>query len=165
MNVNDLMARDVARVRPTDPLDQAAARMRARDCGCLPVIDEQSRVVAVLTDRDVCLAALREARPLSQIPVQAAMSAELHACRADDTIAEAERLMGLHQVRRLPVVDARGRLAGLLSLDDVAREACREEDLIAPPVSEEAVGRTLGQISRPKLVQKAAGAAARGGRP
>jgi CBS domain-containing protein len=162
MNVVDLMTRDVATVRPADGLDLAAQRMRERDCGCLPVIDEQSRAVAVLTDRDVILAALREAKPLAEISVQAAMSASLFACRAEDSIAEAERLMGLHQVRRLPVFDARGRLAGLLSLDDIAREACREEDLLAPPVSEQAVGRTLGQISRPRLVQKAGGGRVRG---
>jgi CBS-domain-containing membrane protein len=60
-----------------------------------------------------------------------------------------------HQVRRLPVIDARDRLVGVLSLDDLAREACDEADLIQPQVSADEVGRTLGQIARPHLVLEA----------
>ena len=152
MKVKDLMNRDVVTVRLTDGLARAVESMQARECGCVPVIDEGSRVVGILTDRDVCLAALRTDRPLSRLGTEAAMSARVFTCKPGDTIAEAEHLMGLHQVRRLPVVDANGRLLGILSLDDIAKEACLEEGLIVPPVSAEAVGRTLGQISRSHLL-------------
>ena len=81
------------------------------------------------------------------------MSAKAYSCRAHDSIGEAEQAMGLHQVRRLPAVDENGRLEGILSLDDIAREARSEQGLIAPPVSAEAVGRTLGQIDRPHLIE------------
>jgi len=50
-----------------------------------------------------------------------------------------------------------GSLLGLLALDDVARDACREDDLLAPPVSCGAVGRTLGQSVRPRLTEGDAG--------
>lgn len=127
--------------------------MRDRDCGSIVVVDEHRRPIAVLTDRDICLAALRTGRPLAAIDVQSAMSKRLFTCRIGDTIEQAEQTMSLHQVRRLPVVDARGQLVGLLALDDIAREACREESWLAPPVSCAAVGRTLGQIVRPHLIE------------
>lgn len=152
MKVRDLMLRKVATTDPEERLDRAVQRMHERDCGALPVVDPEYRVLAMVTDRDACLAAWRADAKLSTLSVRDAMSKTLVSCRPDATIEEAERLMGLHQVRRLPVVDAQGRLEGLLPLDDVAREARRERDLILPPVTSESVGRTLGEISRPRLV-------------
>lgn len=152
MKVRDLMLRKVATTDPEERLDHAVQRMHACDCGALPVVDPEYHALAMVTDRDACLSAWRADAKLSALFVRDAMSKTLVSCRPDDTIEEAERLMGLHQVRRLPVVDAQGRLEGLLPLDDVAREARRERDLILPPVTSESVGRTLGEISRPRLV-------------
>jgi CBS domain-containing protein len=152
MKVRELMSHEVATTRADETLERAVERMRDRRCGCLPVVDAEGHVRGVLTDRDVCLAALRTGAPLAGIPVEVAMSARAFTCRAEDPILEAERLMGQHQVRRLPVVDARERLVGLLSLDDIAREAFREDELISRPVSARAVGVTLGQIARPRLI-------------
>lgn len=151
MKVRDVMLRRVATIGPDEGLDRAARRMSERECGCLPVVDEEYRVLAMLTDRDICMAALRRELPLAALRVREAMSQTLFACRPEDTLEEAERSMGLHQVRRLPVVDGKGRLEGLLPLDALAREARRARDLIVPPVSNEAVGRTLGEIGRPRL--------------
>jgi CBS domain-containing protein len=152
MNVSSLMQRDVATVRAGDSLAHAATLLRDRDCGSVVVVDEQRHPVAVLTDRDVCLTALRLGRPLAGVRVETAMSKRLFTCHTEDTVAEAECAMALHQVRRLPVVDAQGKLVGLLALDDIALEACRDVDLLAPPVSCETVGRTLGEICRPRLI-------------
>ena len=155
MKVQELMTRDVATVQPHEGLDRAARSMHERDRGFVVVVDECSRVEGVLTDRDICMAALWSDRPLSSLRVARAMSSAVHSCRPDDSIAEAERRMGQHQVRRLPVVDREGCLQGVLSLDDVAREAVREQDLIAPPVSAAEAGKTLGQVSRPHLIEDA----------
>lgn len=152
MNVSMLMQRKVATVRRGDRLDAAAALLRDRDCGCVVVVDENHRPVGIVSDRDVCLAALASGQPLAAIAIADVMSDRPFTCRGDDTIAAAEQTMSLHQVRRLPVVDSKGQLVGLLALDDIAREACREMDLLVPPVSCAAVGRTLGQITRPHLV-------------
>lgn len=154
MKVSDLMLRRVATTDPDEGLDHAVQRMRESECGALPVVDADYRVLAMVTDRDICLAAWRTDKPLSALRVRDAMSHSLVACRPEDSVAEAERVMGLHQVRRLPVVDAKGRLEGLLPLDDIAREARRERDLILPPVTSESVGRTLGEISRPRLLHE-----------
>lgn len=153
MKVEELMTRAVATVAPEDGLDRAARWMRELDCGCVPVVDRRSQsLVGIVTDRDACMTALRSDRPLSRLRVDEAMASWVFTCRPGDPIREAERLMGLHQVRRLPVVDGKGRLVGLLSLDDVAREARHECGLIAPTVSAEEVGTTLGQVGRPRLI-------------
>lgn len=151
--VRDLMTRPAATVRPDDSLENAVRLMRDRDCGCVAVVDPALSVLALLTDRDACLALLRSGRTLRETSVRESMGSRVFTCRSGDPIAEAERLMGLHQVRRLPVVDGDGRLVGVLSLDDIAREARREQDLIAPEVAVEHVGRTLGEIGRPRLVE------------
>jgi CBS-domain-containing membrane protein len=120
----------------------------------LPVVDHEHRAVAMLTDRDICMAACSSDSALSAIHVKDAMSRTLVTCRAEDPVAEAERSMGLHQVRRLPVVGRGGRLEGLLTLDDIAAEARREKGLIAPPVAAAAVGQTLGEIGRPRIIRE-----------
>lgn len=156
MKVADLMANRVASVRPEDTLELAVQRMEDWACGCLPVVDAERRIVGILTDRDVCMSALSAQEPLAGVKVRSAMTVPVHCCREGDSIAEAERLMGRHQVRRLPVADGQGRLVGLISLDDVAREAWHEEGLSVPPVppvSAAAVGITLGQIARPHWIE------------
>lgn len=157
MRVDELMTRRVMTVRAQDGLDRAARLMQDHACGCVPVVDEDSAVVGILTDRDVCMAALRADRSLSLVQARYAMSANVYTCSPEDTIEEAERRMGQHQVRRLPVVDADGRVRGILSLDDIAREAARQEGLIMPPVATREVGRTLGQITRPHLLENPPG--------
>ncbi len=152
MHVRKLMTPRPGWVHPEDSLKRAAELMERLDCGCIPVLDEREHVVGVLTDRDVCLAALRSDQPISTLRCRGVMSQPAHICRTEDTTVEAGRLMGLHRVRRLPVVDAEGRLAGVISLDDLAREARREADLFVPQVAQSEVGRTLGEIGRPALV-------------
>jgi CBS domain-containing protein len=91
------------------------------DVGCVPVVDEEGRPVAMLTDRDVCMAAYTTGKRLSQLKVQSAMSRGFFSCKADDGLAEAESTMRDWQVRRLPVVDASDRLVGVLSITDIVR--------------------------------------------
>lgn len=157
MQVAELMSRLVFTVQQHDSLAHAAAAMAARECGSAVVVDDDRRPLAMLTDRDICMAALHSDRPLSQLRVGAAMSLRLHTCGLHDTIAKAEDLMALYQVRRLPVVDRQGRIAGLLSLDDIARQARREVDLCVPEISAAAVGATLGRICRPQPRESEAG--------
>jgi len=80
------------------------------------------------------------------------MSKELWSCRLDDDLSDAERTMREHQVRRLPVIDARGDLKGILSLSDIAREAAREarDRPKQIEVSYTDVAETLGAINVPR---------------
>ena len=152
MRVAELMSKSPSTIRADDSLARAVMLMQDRDCGCVVVVDAAARPIGVLTDRDVCLGALRAGRALAAIPVALAMSNRLYTCRPDEELTAAEATMALHQVRRLPVVDAEGRTVGVVSLDDIARRARQSADLFAPPVTAGEVGRTLGDISRPHLI-------------
>lgn len=150
MRVQQLMTRAVWTRRPTDSLDTAVQIMGDRGCGTVVVVDENDRTLAVLTDRDVCLCAMRERRPLHELLVQDAMSRRLYTSRPESSVADAQALMAERQVRRLPVVDERGILVGLVSIDDIAREAALDPGPHARTVTSEAVGKTLASVSRPR---------------
>jgi CBS domain-containing protein len=147
------MVRHVVTVGPTEGLDRAARLMRGRDCSCLPVVNERGGLVGILSDRDICMTAVRLDRSPSCLRVKDAMTARVFTLHADDSIEEAERSMGAHHLQQFPVLGAAGELAGILSIDDLARAACREGGSPDPLVSTEAVGRTLGEITRPQLVE------------
>jgi CBS domain-containing protein len=119
--VHDAMRTRVHICSPDDTLARAAQLMWDKDVGCLPVCGAGRKALAMLTDRDVSMAAFMQWKHLADLTVQSAMSKSLCACSPDDDLSRAEQLMRQNQVRRLPVVDAEGMLVGLLSLGDVAR--------------------------------------------
>ncbi|MFN7588259.1 MAG: CBS domain-containing protein [Planctomycetota bacterium] len=123
MNVKDVMTREVRSVRMADRLDAAARLMWEQDCGIAPVVDSSHVLVGVLTDRDLCMATYTQGRPLSEIPVTAVMARMLRTIKPDDTLATAMGVLQQAQVHRLPVVDARGVLVGLLAVNDLVRLA------------------------------------------
>jgi CBS-domain-containing membrane protein len=89
------------------------------------VVDEQGKPVGFLTDRDVCMAAYTQNKPLTELPVEGAMARTPVCCRVEDDLDSAAQLMREHRTRRVPVVDGNGILVGLLTLDDLACEAAR----------------------------------------
>jgi CBS domain-containing protein len=119
MRVNQIMTRDVETVSADRTLMVAAQRMRQRDIGFLPVTNE-NKVVGVITDRDITLRALGEGRVPQMTVVGEVMTPRLVWCWDDATLTEAAELMETNCVRRLLVLDHKGKLAGLLSLDDLA---------------------------------------------
>jgi len=155
MKVENLMTTDVGACRPFDSVDRSAKIMWERDCGAVPVLDQEGRVIAMLTDRDICMAALTQGKALGEIRVSSAMSRKLWSCRPQDDVKEAEKAMRAHQVRRLPVVDAEGKLAGVLSIGDFARVAVSTKGGRAKtkPVAAADVGETLGAISSPSVLK------------
>ena len=139
MKVSELMTTDVRNCWANEPLDRAAKLMWESDCGSLPVLDQNGRVVGMITDRDVCMAAYTQAELLARIPVSRAMSHELHSCRPDEDLDKVEKRMRAHQIRRLPVLDDEGHLQGVLSLADIAQRAAREA--VRPPPARAAHAR------------------------
>jgi CBS domain-containing protein len=121
MLVEGLMTRDVESARPHDTLADAAAVMWRRDCGVVPVIDDGGRVVGVITDRDICMALSMRGQRAGEVRVAEVMARGVETCTPVDDVREALEAMARRQVRRLPVVDSRGRLVGILSLNDVIR--------------------------------------------
>jgi CBS-domain-containing membrane protein len=150
MKVENLMTKDVWACKRDDKLQVAAQLMWDHDCGCAPVVDEQRRLVGMITDRDICMAALTQGRRLDEMVVSSAMSWRLVACKPSDPIETIEDQMRVNQIRRVPVVDEQYRLIGLLSLADIAREATREMLLDTRDVMGDNVAATLAALSRPR---------------
>jgi CBS domain-containing protein len=149
MNVERLMTKDVRTCRPEDGLTEAARAMWERDCGCVPVVDESHRVVGMITDRDVCMAAYTRGSRLQDIRIDEVMSRRVLSCQPDTPLADAEATMRSGRVRRLPVVDDAGQLLGLVSLADIAQEAARQHGARRREVKDAEVGATLVEITRP----------------
>jgi CBS domain-containing protein len=123
VKVADLMTAEVQACSTHDSLNAAARIMWDHDCGCAPVVNAHGKLVGIVTDRDVCMAAYTQGVPIQSIPVERAMSAKVISCGRGDDVESAHRLMRTHEVHRLPVVDSRGRLAGILSLSDLLKHA------------------------------------------
>jgi CBS domain-containing protein len=121
MLVSDFMTRDVTVVSPNDTLQQAAKIMGQLDCGVLPV-GENDRLVGMITDRDMAIRAVAEGKDPVRTRVRDVMTTEVRYCHDDDAISDATDIMAELQIRRLPVINRDKRLAGILSLADVARE-------------------------------------------
>jgi CBS domain-containing protein len=122
------------------------------DCGCLPVIsgDDVTRLLGVITDRDICMHALFQGEALRQLRVADAMARQVQVCRAADALADAEKTMREARIRRLPVIDEHDTLVGMISLADLAQEALRERSATSPEVTESEVGDTLAAICEPQ---------------
>jgi CBS domain-containing protein len=170
MRVQEVMARDPKTCRANDTLVAAARILWDHDCGCVPVVDDQGRPVGIVTDRDACMAAYTRGRRLDEIAVHGAMARTLFTCRADDGLAQAVALMQQKQVRRLPVVDERGRLCGVLSIADALRAAVVGRDLQAPVLGALAAIAAPRQLAKKPeavavVVPKAPGAPAPGAMP
>jgi CBS domain-containing protein len=123
MEVRRIMTSNVAACRPDTNLSAVAGLMWDYDCGVIPVIDENRKVVGVITDRDICMAAAMSNRPASQISVGELTSGEVFACAPEDDVSEALATMQRGRVLRLPVVDRDGTLQGILSMNDIVLRA------------------------------------------
>ena len=119
MHVKDVMTPGVITVDPAAPLTLAARQMRDRAIGCLPVV-EGSRLVGMITDRDVVIRSLADGLDAHRTQVQTVMSADPLSCFADQTVEQAQQIMTDNRIKHLPVLDRRKRLVGILSHADVA---------------------------------------------
>jgi len=137
MKVRDAMTRDVRLVRPEQTLQDAARLMAELDIGCLPV-EENDRMVGMITDRDIAVRAVAEGRN-PQTPVSEVMSRDVKYCYDDQSVEEITRNMADIRVRRLPVVNRNKRLVGILALGDLAIDEGAQDG----------AGEALCGISRP----------------
>jgi CBS domain-containing protein len=119
MKVHNIMTADVETCGAESDLGAAATIMWRRDCGSVPVVDGEGKVIGMITDRDICMAVATRNKLASEIKVGEVISGRVYACASDDRIEDALETMQSAQLRRLPVVDDDGRLQGILSINDV----------------------------------------------
>jgi CBS domain-containing protein len=123
MKVREIMTSDVKSCGINANLATVAEIMWKHDCGAIPVTDGGGTVVGMITDRDICIAAATRSRAEGDIQVGEVLSKPLRSCSPGDDIRSAMETMRTEQLRRLPVVEPDGRLAGIVSLHDIAMQA------------------------------------------
>jgi CBS domain-containing protein len=141
MKIRDIMTRDVVSCPAGLDIGTAAKFMLDGRFGTLPVIDARDRLVGIITDRDIAMAAALRERTASHIAVQDAMTETVRSCFATDDIGNALKQMEEARVRRLPVIDGAGHLVGIVSIDDVVQRALDRKGGIASPVFVNAITR------------------------
>ena len=125
MTVKELQTSDVKTVSPDTDLAVVARLMWEGDCGAVPVVTEDRKVIGMITDRDICIASATRSKPPAEIRASEVISTNhgVHAVKPDDDVRIALRAMRKHRVRRLPVVDREQRLTGIVSINDLAINA------------------------------------------
>ena len=118
MSLERFCRKEIAVVGTDASVGDAARIMRERHVGAVVVVDAQGRPVGILTDRDIACRVVAENRRLD-VPVPLVMSRDLVTVRRTDTIDQVAFSMREHGIRRVPILDAEGSLAGLVSLDDL----------------------------------------------
>lgn len=112
------MQTDVVFAAPEDNLMKIAGLMRLRDCGIVPIVDGEKRIVGMLSDRDICLAIAARNRKASDVKAEDLTRGKIITCLAEDALETALRKMRKHQIKRLAVVNKADELVGLLSIAD-----------------------------------------------
>ncbi|HSD10838.1 MAG TPA: CBS domain-containing protein [Candidatus Binatia bacterium] len=136
MQVREVMTANVERVPPETSLSEAATKMKQCDVGAIPVYDGD-RLIGMLTDRDIAIRAVAEAKDSAATPVCDVMSRGIAYCFDDQDIREAGALMRQEKLRRLIVLNRDKRLVGIVSLGDLAAQG---DDKVA--------GKTLKGVAR-----------------
>lgn len=123
MKVKEIMTVNAKACTLTDNLADAARSMWDGDCGILPVVAEGGKVVGLITDRDICMAAAIQGRHLENIAIEDVTSGKVVACHPEDDVRVALKTMQENKVRRLPVVGDDETLEGMLSMNDIVVNA------------------------------------------
>jgi CBS domain-containing protein len=123
MKAREIMTRQVLSCSKEDTLHDAARVMWESDVGCLVVVAADNRPVGMLTDRDIAIGAYTQGKPLVESRVETVMSRSVLACTLESTVMEVEELMREAQLRRIPVVDADGKLCGIVTSLDLVLHA------------------------------------------
>ncbi len=127
MRVGDIMTKSVRTASPSATLREVAEMMRNGDMGAVPIVDE-NKLVGIVTDRDIVVRGVSEGLT-SGAAISEVMTTELFTVTSDEFAFEAIRLMGDKQIRRIPVVNADGSLAGIVAIADIALEMEDEQEI------------------------------------
>ena len=146
MRIRELMSQPVVTCQADCTADVPARLMWEFDCGVIPLVDQNGRLTGIVTDRDLCMAALMQGKPLYEISCESVMTRDVMSCAAEDGIEVAESHMRDGKVRRVPVIDEDHHPIGVVSMNDLARLASGTKRSV---VDRELV-RTLATVSQPR---------------
>lgn len=136
MKVREIMSRDVECIDPETTISKAAEKMRELDIGFLPICDND-QLAGTVTDRDITIRSVAQGRDPRLAPVREIMTQEVFYCFGDDDVEKVAQYMQDKEVRRMLILDAQKKLAGVVSIGDLAKTS-GEKELAA---------KTLGHIA------------------
>lgn len=148
MKVREIMTGEVGSCGLETNLAAVARIMWEKDCGSVPVLDHEGRVIGIVTDRDICMALTTRNNLASELTVGDVVAGTIKTCAPDDDVSAALKTMRNDQLRRLPVVDSEGKLAGMLSLNDVILNSKKGKSKKGAHVSHGDVMDALKALSR-----------------
>ncbi|MBI4564439.1 MAG: CBS domain-containing protein [Planctomycetes bacterium] len=120
MKVRDVIKKDVQLCHPDMNLAEVGHLMLEADCGVIPVVDQGGKPIGVITDRDAFIALATRNRPAAELKVGDIVAGNhVLTCTTDDDIQDVLETMRTHQIRRVPIKDEEGRLAGIVSINDL----------------------------------------------
>lgn len=123
MKVRDIMTKEVVSVDPKTSVADTAKRMRDANVGSVVVIDKSNNEVkGIVTDRKIVTSVIAESRDPLKEPIGNIVSKNLLTCKDDNDVHDVVKAMGQNKVRRMPVVNERKELVGMLSMSDIARD-------------------------------------------
>lgn len=146
MRIQEVMSHPVISCPVDCTADVPARLMWEFDCGVIPLVDRDGRIAGIITDRDICMAALMQGKPLFEIAVDTVMTRDVICCHADEGTEAAETHMRDNRIRRIPITDDDGHPIGMIAMNDLARLASGSK---RSTVDREVV-RTLATISQPR---------------
>ena len=141
MKIQDIMTTNPRSVTPDATVREAAQLMKDENVGIVPVVDGQSdrKLIGLVTDRDIAIRCIAEGKDGTCRVRDVMSSDDLATCSTNDDVDDVMETMSSEQVRRIPVVDERGSLLGIVSQADIVRKASNDAK----------AERTVEQISEP----------------
>jgi CBS domain-containing protein len=124
MQVRDVMTKDPSCVTAAATIREAAQVMQRENVGIIPVIEENQskRLLGVVTDRDIAIRAVAEGRDAATRVSEVMSTNRIKTCTPNDSVDDAMTAMASEQVRRIPIVDERGTLVGIVAQADIVRK-------------------------------------------
>lgn len=129
LRCRDIMTRKVTTCQLSTPITEVARLMRDEDVGALPVIAPNGKLAGIITDRDLVVKGLNLDKNEAELTAEDCMTDDLFTANQNDRLVDVIHDMGDHQVRRVPVVDSRERLVGIISMADVAVQTNKDMEL------------------------------------
>jgi len=120
-HVRDVMTPNPECVTEKSSLRDVARIMKDKDTGVVPVVEDK-KIIGLITDRDIVVRGLAEGRDLGSASVRDLMTKNVRSVREDATVNEVIALMSNAEIRRVPVVNSRDEIVGILSLGDIASD-------------------------------------------
>ena len=138
-DVTSLMTANPCCCKRDTPLKDVAQMMIDNDCGMIPVVDEHGKPIGTVTDRDIAVRIVACGKDASTACASDAMSVPVHSVTIDSSLRDAVCMMEAEKVRRLLVVDADGKLAGVAAIADLALAG-----------KDEATAQVVKEVSEPR---------------